>query len=418
MKRRSILAAALILSLLTGCAGGSFSVPVTPVDPDPAPNQSPAVSGQEPPALEQVTANGLVLRLLELESSAHPEENVILSPLSIEMALGMAANGSAGTAREDLERLLGMDADRLNTLLEGYMELDHRGDSALSLANSVWFNGKLEGLVNDSFRHTMAGGYRAQEGFFTPFSEADAGTINGWVKEKTHGKIDSILTPRDLKEETLAVLINALYFNGKWTDPFEDYQVIDGKFKAPCADQDASLMCDTVGTYFQSEGFTGFSRSYEEGYEFIGILPDAEGPADLSKLDLDAFLSSESYAYDVDIQIPKFELEYAASLADTLTGLGLGSLFEDGSMDGLLTDSAREQGWTAWVSDVIHKTYMKMYEEGTEAAAVTAVMVKCGATAVHEPPQRKQVYLDRPFAFLIRDAYGQVVFCGTINSVK
>ncbi len=417
MKLRSIVSSVLTLSLLAGCTGGTFTVPVVPTEPISSAQPQPAPS-REPIALEQVTANGLVLRLLELEAAAHPGENVILSPLSIEMALGMAATGSAGKAREDLERLLGMDVDALNALLGRYMELSSREGSPLSLANSVWFNEKLEGLVKNDFRNTMTGSYRAQEGFFTPLSQEDAATINGWVKEKTHDKIDSILTFRDLKEETLAVLINALYFNGKWTDPFEDYQVIDGTFKASDGDQEARLMSDVVGTYFQSQGFTGFSRSYEEGYEFIGILPDDKGPADLSKLDLDGFLSSETQAYDVDILIPKFELEYAASLVETLTGLGLGSLFEAGSMEGLLTDKALEQGWTAWVSDVVHKTYMKMYEEGTEAAAVTAVMVECGATAVHEPPQRKQVYLDRPFAFLIRDAYGQVVFCGTVNSVK
>jgi len=368
--------------------------------------------------VEQITANELVARLLMSEQSQKPGENVILSPLSIEMALGMAANGADGQAKEDLETLLGTDVGDLNALLGSYME---REDETLSIANSVWLNGSMEGMVNDYFKNTMTERYRAQQGLFTPYSKQDAGTINGWVKEKTHDKIDSIITSDDLTDETLAVLINALYFNGKWAEPFEARQVDKGKFYTPASStgmQDATLMSDRVKTYFECEGFTGFSKAYKNGYEFIGILP-RETDLNLPALDLDAFLQSETTAYDVDIKIPKFELEYANSLSKTMKDLGLGSLFEDGSLNGLLTDAAKAGGAEAHVSDVVHKTYMKMYEEGTEAAAVTAVIAYATCAAMPVEREVKEVYLDRPFAFLIRDTQsGQIVFCGAIHSVK
>ncbi len=404
-KRKSIVSAALALSLLTGCAGSY--VPVRPEE-----SGKPQSS---PPVLEKVTANELVLRLLESEQARADGGSVILSPLSIEMALAMAANGAEGAAKDALETLLGLDAQQLNALLGGYLQ---KGDDTLSMANSMWFNETLDGLVDQGFKDRLAQVYGAGEGAFAPYSAEDAGTINAWVKEKTHDKIDSIVSPDALTDDTLAVLINALYFNGKWTDPFEDYQVSEGKFRAPGGDQDGELMRDYLGTYFESEGFTGFAKEYEDGYEFIGILPEEEGAVDLSKLDVDAFLDSERYDYDVDVKIPKFELEYAASLVETLKALGLESLFEAGSLNGMLTDTAKAAGAEAHVSDVVHKTYIKMYEEGTEAAAVTAVIAEYTAAA---PVQRevKQVYLDRPFAFLIRDAQsGQVVFCGVINSIQ
>ncbi len=403
MKKRAVLCLALCLSLLCGCGGGYV------------PAESPAESAA-PVELEKVTANELVKRLLELECARNGEKSVILSPLSIEMALGMAANGAEGTAKEALETLLGMDAATLNTLLVGYLA---REDDTLSIANSMWFNKTLDSLVRQDFKDTLKESYAAGEGAFAPYSETDAGAINAWVKEHTRGKIDSIVTPDTLTDSTLALLINALYFDGKWADPFEDYQVSDGTFHAPGGEQDVELMSQRLERYFEWGGFTGFAKDYEDGYEFIGVLPREEGPVDLSGLDIDAFLDSETGEYDVDIRIPKFELDYSTSLVGTLTDLGLGSLFEAGSMNGVLTDEAKAGDWEAHVSDVIHKTYMKMYEQGTEAAAVTAVVMEatCAAVPVERPV--KEVFLDRPFAFLIRDTRsGQIVFCGVINSVE
>lgn len=410
MKWKRLLPLFLSLSLLAGC--GRMYVPVAPRT-SPAPQPSPGVSAP-PVELEAVTPNELVLRLLESERAQHPGENVILSPLSIEMALGMAANGADGTAKEALKTLLGMDAQQLNALLGAYLQKE---DKTLFLANSMWFQTSLKDLVDQDFLDTLTEVYAAGEGAFNPGSASDAAAINNWVKEKTHDKIDSIITPDALTEDTLAILINALYFDGKWADPFEDWQVSDGKFHAAGGDVDAKFMSQWLEAYFETDQATGFAKAYEEGYEFIAVLPKAEGSVDLSGLDIDAFLNSETWAYDVDIRLPKFEAEYSASLVNTLTALGLGSLFEDHALDGMLTDEARAN-WEAHVGDVLHKTYMKMYEEGTEAAAVTAVMVECATAAMPVERQTKQVYLDRPFAFLIRDTgSGQVVFCGVMERV-
>lgn len=407
-KVRNLMAMALALSLLAGCGGG-FTVPKRPTETEQA------QESRAPIEVEQVTGAELSLRLLESECAQYPGKNVILSPLSIEMALAMAANGADGEAEEAVKTLLGMEISDMNALLSAYLKKE---DGTLSIANSMWFNQNLSGMVGKAFKRVLEENYRAGEGFFAPHSGEDADEINRWVSEKTNGKIDGIIDANSLTENTLALLINALYFNGKWVDPFKEYQVSEGKFHAADGDQDAQLMSERLGVYFESQGFTGFSKPYRDGYEFIGILPDEEGPADLSKLDIEAFLKSETRAYDVDIRLPKFELEYGASLKETLCGLGLQSLFEDGGMNGVLTEAARAEGGSAYISDVVHKTYMKMYEAGTEAAAVTAVIVYARA-AMPEEKEVKEVFLDRPFAFLIRDtASGQIIFCGAVNTVE
>lgn len=411
---KKLIAATMVLSLLMGCMAGYMpSIPIeTPkIDADDAPDPS-----RQPVVLEKVTPNGLVLRLLELENGKDPAGNVILSPLSIEMALAMAANGAAGEAAGAMETLLGLTPEQLNGLLGSYMA---REDNTLSMANSMWFNGSMEPLVREEFKNSLREVYAAGEGRFTPGSQADADTINSWVKEKTHGKIDSIITPDGLTGDTLALLINALYFNGKWVEPFEEWQVSEEVFHAPDGEQKAGFMTAWLGTYFETDWGIGFAKDYEDGYEFIALLPKAVGAVNLRELDMDGFLASRTGAYDVNIKIPKFELEYSTSLVETLTGLGLGSLFEDHALDAMLTDEAQAGDWEAHVSDVIHKTYMKMYEEGTEAAAVTAVIAEATAAAMPVERQVREVFLDRPFSFLIRDkGSGQVVFCGVINSVE
>lgn len=399
-----ILAPVLALTLLAGCGG--ITIPAGPTGSDDP--------GKERVQVEKVTPNGLVLRLLELEGSKNEGENVILSPLSIQMAMAMAANGASGQAAEDVEKLLGMDTATLNAMLSAYLK---REDDTLSIANSMWFNESLDHLVNGDFKDTLKREYHAGEGSFLPGDPASARAINDWVKEKTKGRIDSIVDADSLSRDMLAILINALHFDGRWADPFEKDQVTDGLFTAGTEKQEARFMCQWVSDYYETDYAVGFSKAYEDGYEFVAVLPKEEGGVEPDKLDLDAFLSSRTREYEVSIRIPKFELEYAASLSDTLKALGLEKLFETGGLNGVLTGEAVAGGSEAHISDVIHKTYIRMYEEGTEAAAVTGVMVECTSMAM--PRQVKQVWLDRPFAFFIRDtSCGQIVFCGVIHSLE
>lgn len=397
MKRNAVLSLALAAALcLTGCGGPTPAVPDRPASAAP-------VSGEIRAFSSPLDAAG---RLLALETAQHPGENVILSPLSLELALCMAANGAAGEARTALEALLGGDTDTWNAAAKASLA---ERDDTLFLANSMWFNEGLKEEVSPSFRAVLSDVYGAEEAFFRP---GDAGALNRWVSRATRKRIAAILTDDALTEDTLAVLVNALYFNGEWTAPFEHGQnVREGTFSGTGGSEDAEFLVGEEHIYFETDRASAFAKPYKNGYEFVGILPKAGGVPDLTCLDLDALLDSRTGEYDVSIGIPKFELTYAASLKETLAGLGLGSLFADGSMNAALREGS---AYTAWVDDVIQKTYLRMYEKGTEGAAATAVVNKCGSAAPREP---KEVFLDRPFAFLILGGE-QVVFAGTINTLK
>lgn len=423
MKRSAVISLALALSLLAGCAAGAAENPILPAAPETV--ITPPVEAVSTPVPTQTVLSAekssgrRTLELLNAEY-AQADGNVILSPLSVETALAMASEGAFGEDAEAMEAL-GLSGGQGSRLSRD------DGDSVLSIANSMWFNEKLDGKVKREFKATLANEYGAEAGFFTPNSPGSVDEINGWVKEKTHEKIDSIVGRDALSDDALAILINAIYFGGEWTEPFEANDVRTDKFYADSKQgvniQTAELMRGAVKTYFETGLATGFSKGYKNGYEFIAILPKAAGAQGLEEvlagLDLDEFLQSRTWEYDVNVAIPKFELEYAHSLKSSLTALGLGSLFEPRALDGMLTPEALELGDTAYVGDVLHKTYMKMYETGTEAAAATAVVIKYGTTAFAAPREYRQVILDRPFAFLIRDMErGQIVFCGAVNSVE
>lgn len=432
MKRNAAISLLLALSLLSGCTAGATEpsgIPHETLDPlrieeekFPAPGPAGPTESHTPQGAEEAgetSGNALAMALLRVEC-ARKDGNVILSPLSIQTALAMASEGATGEAKEALEAL-GLSGGQGASLSQT------AGDSVLAIANSMWFNEKLSGKVNQGFKNVLSSEYGAKEGYFTPKSLDSVREINGWVKEKTQEKIDTIITEDALSEDALAVLVNAIYFGGKWVEPFEDFQVREGKFHAGSGqetrEQDAELMFSQEKTYFENELATGFSKRYESGYEFIGLLPKTAGSEGLEEvlngLDLDEFLNSRTWEYDVGIAIPKFELEYANSLRQTLIKMGLGSLFEEHSLDAMLTDEALTLGDTAWVGDVLHKTYMKMYETGTEAAASTAIVVKYGTTSIARPREYREVILDRPFAFLIRDMESErIVFCGAVNSVE
>ncbi len=432
MKRNAAISLLLALSLLSGCAAGateSSGIPPETLDPlrieeenFPAPGPvgpTESLAPQEAEEAGETSGNALALALL-CEEYARKDGNVILSPLSIQTALAMASEGAAGEAKEALVAL-GLTGE------QGARLSQTDGDSVLFIANSMWFNEKLSGKVDQDFKNVLSSEYGAKEGYFTPKSLDSVREINGWVKENTREKIDSIVTEDALSEDALAVLINAIYFGGEWTESFEAGQVYETKFYADSSKgadiQEAELMRGGVKTYFETELATGFSKGYKNGYEFVAILPRTAGAEGLEEvldgLDLDEFLNSRTWEYDVGIAIPKFELEYANSLRQTLIKMGLGSLFEEHSLDAMLTDEALTLGDAAWVDDVLHKTYMKMYETGTEAAASTAIVVKYGTTSIARPREYREVILDRPFAFLIREMdSGKVVFCGAVNSVK
>ena len=343
---------------------------------------------------------------------ASNKKNTILSETSLDMALGMVMQGASDNAATEFNTYYNMTAkDKLNrdhSLIGLY---NSRDDVTLKIANSMYVNEGVD--INDEFKSNVIDGYYASVDNMDFTDAGSADVINKWCSDNTNGMIDQITTPDALRGLDAAIL-NALYFNGKWEDKFEDYQLKDKDFTnvGNGVSTITGMYESGLDTYYETETATGFAKYYKGGeIAFIGILPD-EGILDknedflMSDIDLAEFLESETYDYYVNIMMPKFKVEDSNSLTEVIESEGLVSMFETGNLDGINSDMR--------VSSVIQKTVVDVTEEGTEAAAVTMIGMELTCANPMEV-QVVDVILDRPFAFMIYDTVNdEILFIGKI----
>lgn len=347
------------------------------------------------------------LKLLsQISGSGTADENIMISPISIEIATSMALNGMEGQAKEDLEQYLGHDTELLNEI--GQYEVG-RTNETLSIANSLWVRDTYKDLVNSEFEDTLRIYYDSEVNYFNNSVKP----INDWVSEKTNGMIPSIMS--EISPELTNILLNAVYFDGKWIDEFEEDKNTTEDFTLKSGEKvKAKFMNDTVSVYMENSQATAFVKRYSDNYEFIGILPK-EDTFDINTFNLDTLLETYSDGkYDVNIKIPKFEYEYQVSLVKPLSNLGLSSIFGSNSMSKVLKPEAEVE---IGISDILHSTAIRMDEKGTEASAATAYTV--GITAFVEPEIKevKEVYLNRPFYYVIMDEPSDtILFIGYVSN--
>ncbi len=338
--------------------------------------------------------------------------NVFISPLSVSLALGMTANGARNETEAAMHTTLGYSGLTAAEINEGYrglidylVNLDPRVQ--MEIANSIWYRRGFEVLqefieVNRTFFDAVV---RALD--FADPGAAD--TINAWVADKTHGKIEEIVdSPID--DNTVMFLINAIYFKGTWTYQFDPADTTDETFHAPDDDKTVKMMhMHGDLSYQQNADFQAVDLPY--GHELFSMsvfLPAGGQSVD----DLAAALTDENWAAwmegfaveEVELSMPRFELEYQQVLNDVLKALGMEVAFS-GAADFTGISPAGD----LFISRVKHKTYVKVNEEGTEAAAVTSVeMGNRAATPI-------TMRVDRPFLFVIHDKHSKaMLFMGKI----
>ena len=223
----------------------------------------------------------------------------------------------------------------------------------------------------------------------------------------------------ELSSNDIVILINALAFEGKWEDPYEEYQVEYGLFSNYDKTlSDVSFLTADVNNYVSNGDACGFFKEYS-GYEygFFALLPEKDRSIDdfvenLSGEKFDELFQNISYDYVVHTKIPKFEIEYGKNLQEPINTMGLKNAFEPDADFSLMTDEKE-----IYISDIIHKTYMKVDEKGTKAAAVTAVKTE-SAMENPEEPKYKDVILNRPFVYGIIDLETMMpVFTGVMNNI-
>ena len=354
-----------------------------------------------------------------LQAVRESGKNTLISPVSILYALGMTMNGTAGETRAQMEETLGFSAEDLNIYLHSYKAALPTTDSKrvempkLNISNGIWFR-DTEGLnVKPEFLQTNADYYGA-EARKAPFTQATVDEINGWVSKNTDGMIPGIVNNLD---ETLMVLVNALCFDGKWDKEYEPEDVSDGVFTAASgAAQPAKYLNSNESWFYEDDSCLGVMKQYQgRQYAFVGLLPN-EG------ITLDEFIGSltgerlQNLLFNpqtgiVHTRIPKFEGSQEYELAEPLMEMGMADAFSSAA------DFSNMADYPLHIGFVKHKTYILLDEHGTKAAAVTAVGMSGGTGAAVEP-RVVDVYLERPFVYLLIDMKTRLpLFIGTVESL-
>ena len=410
----------VIISLLLVCAmavnltGCTMEVQAKDLMEGITPNQVNAHDDLSP---QNAEVTDFAIRLFK--ASEVSGKNTLISPLSVLCALAMTANGAEEETLAQMEDVLGMTTAELNLYLYSYMQNLPQGEKyKLSLANSIWFTEDERFTVNQSFLQTNAEYYGADI-YKAPFDKQTLKDINNWVKQNTDDMIPEILDK--IPDEAIMYLVNALAFEAEWMEIYEKQQVRDGKFtKEDGTKQNVEFMCSTEGTYLEDENAIGFKKYYKGGkYAFVAMLPNegvsvSEYIVSLTGESLNALLSNPQYG-TVHTSMPKFETEYTVEMAEILKGMGMTEAFDmyNADFEGLGTSTAGN----IYISRVLHKTFISVGEKGTKAGAATVVEMADGAAA--EPQEPKEVYLDRPFVYMLIDCENNIpFFIGTMMDVN
>ncbi len=358
--------------------------------------------------------------------------NLFFSPHSISLALAMAYAGATGQTMEQMSETLNfaLPLDRLhpafNTLdlaLASGSAGNSNEDFRLNVANSVWGQADHGFLIE--FLDVLAESYgeMVREVDFKRDSEGARILINDWVAGETEDRIRDLIPPNAIDRYTRLVLANAIYFNAAWRYPFDEratvlrpfYELDGSESEVPMMRQQASF------GYAAGEGYQAVELPYEGGQVAMTILLPDDGRFSEVEDSLDASLLTETLdgleRQPVRLTMPTFETESAFSLSDILVEMGMPNAFDDmmaefAGIDGLSCLARDDQ--CLLISDVLHKAFVSVDEEGTEAAAATAVII--GTTkAVGPNAEPIDLVIDRPFLFTIRHfPTGAVLFVGRV----
>ncbi len=439
---RTTTATLVVLSLAaatTACR--SPTTPAAPGDtgasPTPMPTPTETTSTAAAPPADSVdaapvgpgdvaAANAFALRAYRAVASSQPGANALVSPPSLRLALGMVLLGARGETAQEMSAALGLDAAPAAVVAEA------RAESAawssvggpgvvLSVANRLWGDKTL--ALEPAFVTQSRAGFGAgleQVDFVGAFEPARA-TINGWVKTETRDKIPELLPAGSLSTLTRLVVTNAVYFDGKWKTPFDPKATQPAPFfvggkqqvQVPMMQQKSRIQ------YLRSAAARAafVELPYGDGaMSMVIALPDERTGLGALEAALDGALldavAKDGARVEVVLSLPRFEFSAGGSVKPALQALGMRRAFDAqrAELDGI---AARAE---LSVSDVFHKTFVRVDEAGTEAAAATGVVIATRSAAVTPPPR---FTADRPFLFVLREAKtGRVLFVGRVEDPR
>lgn len=409
MKRVFLIS--LIACLLMACEGTGIYQPKT-LKLSPAQKQMVSVSND--------FSFGL------LRQVASQEQDFFISPLSASFALAMLANGADGDTQSQIVDMLGFDSTALDEMNDYHHELlstlpDMEKNTKIDIANAIFVQQGFP--ISELYKKSMKDIYLAEVQNVDFQSAAAIDHINTWAKNHTNKRIDKVLSPDDINEDTRVILANALSFLGKWNQKFEatntrkeDFHNADGSTTTvDMMNIKDKFYAGKIGNYYVLE------MPYTNSTFEMDILLPADGATlqdVIDSLDANTWLTNRPAETEQDwqnmlqqrqvvVKMPKFTYEYSRSLTDDLVALGMKDAFNRLAAD----FSVMSPEEALYVSFVNQKTYLKIDEAGTEAHAVTTIGMD-KATSV-DMGEEMLFYVDEPFLFFIRErANGIILFAG------
>jgi len=359
--------------------------------------------------------NKFTFNLLKQVAAGEPtSKNLMLSPLSVSIAVAMTSNGSNGQTLTDIRNAMqfkDFTEAEVNSyyqkLIKSLPELDSR--AKLHMANSIWYRNNFS--VLPSFLETNKTNYQAKVSALDFASPNSKNTINSWVNEQTQGKIPTIID--QISNDMVMYLINAVYFKSAWRSQFDKSNTAKAAFKLAdgATVQTDFMQGDRIDLRVAvDQNAAIYELPYgNDIYSMVIVLPkvgvqlkDVVENIDANKWKIWADGLAKT---NTSVKMPKFKFSYEKTLNETLAGLGMSNAFSDQAN---FTRINANGGLT--ISEVKHKTFLDVNEEGTEAAAVTSVGV--ALTSLPQP-----IVIDRPFMFAIRERHtGLILFTGLVNN--
>lgn len=343
--------------------------------------------------------------------------NIMVSPLSISLALSMALNGADGTTKTDMINSLGLNGLSVEEINQVYSELiaalkKTDPNVVMNVANSIWI--KKSYPVLEPFIITNQKYYDARIERLD-FNQAAVNTINSWVNEKTNTKIPKILD--QISAEEIMFLINAIYFNGKWQVQFEKSQTQNGSFtlaSGSLVNVPLMKIREKFG-YSEQTGYEALKMPYGRGkFGMVVLLPDVGKTPDqlmeqMTPTAWETLKASLISSAKVDVWLPRLKFTWESDLNGILSSLGMSVAFSANEANFSKINSTDQ----LFITKVKHKTFIDVNEEGTEAAAVTSVGI--GVTSVG--PGEPEFHVTRPFLFFITEEdTGAILFAGKVEN--
>jgi len=362
--------------------------------------------------------------LYQLLAEEQAGRNLFYSPYSISLALAMTYAGARGETEEQMADALrfALPQNELHPALNALdQELAQRGEGAegkdgegfrLNIANAIW--GQKDYTFRDAFLDVLAENYGAGLRVldFAAAPEEARTMINDWVSDETEGKIENLIPRQALGPLTRLVLTNAIYFNAAWANTFEEAATQEAPFaRLDGSEVTVPLMRQTESFgYAEGDGYQAVELPYDgREMSMVILLPDRERfetfENALDGQEVQRIIEDLTYR-QVALSMPRFEFDSAFSLNEALRELGMPDAFSAAA-----DFSGMTGGKDLFISDVLHKAFVSVDEEGTEAAAATAVIMAESAM----PTEPVEFTADHPFVFLIRDVKtGAVLFVGRV----